>query len=154
MEENKEMLQLLQKMNENSRRQTIWTMILCALLAVTAVCCLVIFANVGKLVPQLDTAIAQMQTVLTDVETVTGELAEADLEGMVGNVDDLVTDVDGLLGNVDGLIGNVDTLVTTGQDSLEQTMEKLNAIDFETLNKAIKDLSDVIEPIAKFFNLF
>lgn len=147
MDENKEMLQLLQKMNENSRRQTLWMMILCALLAVTAVFCLVIFANVGKLVPQLDTAIAQMQTVLTDVETVTGELADADLEGMVSNVDDLVTDVDGLL-------GNVDTLVTTGQDSLEQTMEKLNAIDFETLNKAIQNLSDVIEPIAKFFNSF
>ena len=30
----------------------------------------------------------------------------------------------------------------------------LNAIDFDTLNKAIQHLSDVVEPLAKFFNVF
>jgi hypothetical protein len=30
-------------------------------------------------------------------------------------------------------------------------MEKLNAIDFETLNKAIEDLGKVIKPLADFF---
>ena len=33
-------------------------------------------------------------------------------------------------------------------------MEKLNTVDFETLNKAIEDLSKVIEPLAKFFGMF
>ena len=32
--------------------------------------------------------------------------------------------------------------------------EKLNIIDFETLNQAIEDLADVVEPLAKFFNVF
>jgi hypothetical protein len=48
----------------------------------------------------------------------------------------------------------VDALVSTGQQSLEQTMAKLNDIDFQTLNKAIKDLAAVVEPLAKMSSLF
>jgi len=46
-----------------------------------------------------------------------------------------------------------DNLVATGQTSLEQTMEKLNSIDFKTLNQAIADLSKVIEPLAKIASI-
>ena len=78
--------------------------------------------------------------VLSNLETVTSELADSNLSSMVENVDALVENVDGL--------------VSTSQSGVEQTIEKINAIDFEALNAAIKDLSDVIEPIAKFFNTF
>ena len=44
--------------------------------------------------------------------------------------------------------------VFPGQQSLEQTMEKLDSIDTEKLNQAIDDLSAVVEPLAKFFNVF
>ena len=59
-----------------------------------------------------------------------------------------------LLTNVDSLVTNVDTLVTTNQDGLVEAMNKINAIDFEALNKAIRDLSAIVEPLAKFFNVF
>ena len=85
-------------------------------------------------------AAQQAETVLANLETVTAELAESDLSGMVENVDALVSNVDGL--------------VSTSQDGVEQTIAKLNGIDFEALNQAIQDLSDVIEPIANFFNTF
>ena len=52
------------------------------------------------------------------------------------------------------MVQNVDTLVTTTQEGVEQTMEQMNAIDFEALNRAIRNLSDVVEPLAKFFNVF
>ncbi|MBQ4600111.1 MAG: hypothetical protein IJB17_00575 [Oscillospiraceae bacterium] len=151
MEDNK-LMQLLQNIEKTNRRQAVGTAILCVLLAVTAVCCIVVFTSIHSLVPQVDTALAQMQTVLEDMQTVTEELAAADLEGMVKNIDTMVTDVDGFIGTAEGLAGNMDTLVATGQTSLEQTMAKLNAINFETLNKAIEDLAAVVEPIANFFN--
>ena len=44
-------------------------------------------------------------------------------------------------------------LVTTGQDGLEQMMARLNAVDFKSLNQAIRNLADVVEPLAKFFNV-
>ena len=52
------------------------------------------------------------------------------------------------------MVQNVDTLVATTQEGVEQTMEQMNAIDFEELNRAIANLSDVVEPLAKFFNVF
>ena len=58
------------------------------------------------------------------------------------------------MGNVEDLVGNVDSLAINAQDSLKQTMTKLGAINFETLNKAIEDLAAVVEPLAKFFNVF
>ena len=56
--------------------------------------------------------------------------------------------------NIDALVSNVDDLVNTSQTGVEQAIQKINAVNFDTLNEAIKDLSDVIEPIAKFFNSF
>ena len=39
-------------------------------------------------------------------------------------------------------------------ESVEAVMTKLEEIDFEGLNTAIKDLGDVVEPLAKFFGKF
>ena len=52
------------------------------------------------------------------------------------------------------MVSGVDSLVTTGQQSLEATMEKLNSIDFEALNKAIKDLAAVTESLSKVTRIF
>ena len=83
--------------------------------------------------PQVRELTARTETVLENLETVTAQLADMELGDM---------------------IRNVDSLVTTSQDSLEQMMAKLNTIDFESLNQAIRNLADVVEPLAKFFNVF
>ena len=158
MEEKNELVELLKKVDESNRQQARFVKIQCILTAVTLVCCFVVFIMVAnvmpKLLPQLTSVAAQLQTVLSNVEQVTEDLAETDLESMITGVDSLVGNVDGLVGDVGGLVDDVDILVATGQDSLRKTMDKLNAINFETLNQAIEDLADVVEPLAKFFNVF
>jgi hypothetical protein len=52
------------------------------------------------------------------------------------------------------MVNDVDSLVATAQESLEQTMQNLNTIDFQTLNKAIEDLSKVVEPMSKLMKVF
>lgn len=49
---------------------------------------------------------------------------------------------------------NMDTFITENAESVAKVMEKIESVDFEGLNKAIKDLGTVIEPLAKFFNIF
>lgn len=49
---------------------------------------------------------------------------------------------------------NMDTFITDNGESVEAVMTKLEEIDFEGLNTAIKDLGDVVEPLAKFFGKF
>ena len=140
MEENKETLELLRKIERSSRMQTYSGYVRTGLMLVCAVCMTALVVMVFRLMPQINEILAQAQhafnqvgTVLDYLEQTSYQLSQVDLQGMVSNVDGLVT---------------------TGQQSLEASMEKLNGVDFEALNKAIKDLAAVIEPLAKMTKVF
>ena len=140
MDSNQKLMDLLEQMEKTNRKQVAYARLQFVFSVIAAICCILLLLAGVKVLPQLQEAALQAETVLTNLETVTTELAQADLIGMVENVDALVTNVDGLVG--------------TSQEGVEQAMAKINAIDFDALNDAIQDLSDVIEPIAKFFNTF
>ena len=133
MEENAQVLELLKQIEKNTRQQTKMSRLQCAVTVAAALCCAVMLVMVWNGLPELTGIVGQMETVLGNLENVTTQLAAADLAEMAENVD---------------------ALVVTGQKSLEQTMEKINAIDLETLNKAIEDLAKIIEPLARFFGAF
>ena len=140
MEMNPEMQTILEKLEKSNRQQVRSARLQCFFSFLAAVCCLLLLLTVAKIVPDIKelsgeiSGIAlQAESVLTNLETVTQELAAADLEG-------LVTDVDGL--------------VSVSQAGVENAVEKMNAIDIETLNKAIEDLAKIVEPLAKVSSLF
>ena len=140
MEENKEMLELLKKIEEGSRKQLLYTRIQCIATAVAVACFAGIYFLIRELLPQISAIIteipgvvAQMEVVLSNLEIVTTELTAVDFAGMIEGVNDLVA---------------------TGQAGLAETVSKLNSIDFEALNKAINTLTQVIDPLAKFFKVF
>lgn len=135
MEENKETLELLRKIEKSGRIETYSGYVRTGLMLICTVCILVLTVQVLKLMPQVNEilgqagqAMSQIQTVLGNLKSTSDQLAQVDLAGMVNNVD---------------------SLVVTGQQSLEESMGKLNAVDFDALNQAIKDLAAVIEPLAK-----
>lgn len=135
--ENKELLEQINASLEKQNRFAQWQLILTAILMASCVVLALLVFNllpkVQELIPQIQSLTGQMETTLTDLQSITAQLAEADLKGMVDNVDQLVG---------------------SSQIAVEETMNKMNALDLNTLNKAIKDLASVIEPMAKFFNLF
>lgn len=133
MEQNTEMLELLRKIEKSNRTKTVTNVLVCVFMLAAAVSCIAICLMVWQLMPQVNGLLGQLETVLTDLEQTTRQLAAVDLEAMVANVD---------------------SLAVYAQDSLQQTMDKLNTIDFETLNRAIGDLAKVIEPLANFFGRF
>ena len=140
MEEKNELLELMKKMEESNRKQLLYARIQCAAAVVALVCFAGIFFLIRDLLPQVSAIMAdipglvtQLERVLANLEVVTGDLATVDFETMVTGIN---------------------ALVSTGQVSLEETVAKLNAIDFESLNTAIKNLSAVVEPLASFFKVF
>ena len=133
MDHNQEMLELLRKIEKSNRQKNVTNVIMCVFMLAAAASCVFIGLMVFRLMPQVNGLVGQLETVLTDLEQTTGQLAALDLESMVTNMD---------------------SLAVYAQESLQQTMEKLDTIDFETLNKAIEDLAKVIEPLAKFFGRF
>ena len=87
----------------------------------------------GFRIGMLVVMILAAQGILGNMETATEQLASIDLGGMVADVD---------------------ALVTTAQNSLTETMKKLDTVDFKALNKAISDLSAVVEPLSKVMKAF
>lgn len=140
MEENKELVQLLQSIEKANRQQVKLIRFVCIFALLAAIFCgctlaLVysVLPEITEILPQISTVASQMQTVLSDLEQATRQLSVMDFTGMVEDVD---------------------TLVTTAQNSLDQTMGKLNSIDFNALNQAIGDLAKVVEPMSKLMNVF
>jgi len=133
MDQNTEMLELLRSIEKSNRRRTTVTIVLGLLMLAAALGCIALCMNVSALVPQVEGILTQMDTVLQNLEQTSRDLAALDLQAMVENVD---------------------SLAVFAQDSLAQTMEKLDTIDFETLNQAIENLSKVIEPMARFAKMF
>ena len=142
MDHDQKLISLLEDIQKSNRKQTALTRLQLILSTISIVCCLIVLFSVLKVFPKIQTIITEAGTVVVNMEDLTEELAKAEFTGVVSNIDALV-------GDVDELIGNVDKLVSTSQSGVEETMTKINAVDFDALNQAIQDLSDVIEPLAK-----
>lgn len=126
--------QLLQQLVESNRKQLRCARIQCIFTVASALFCLLLLLSVVRILPQIHELAdqisrlsSQAETVLSNLETVSDELAQADIGGMVDNVD---------------------SLAQTSQNGIRQALEKVNAIDINTLNKAIEDLAKVVSPLA------
>jgi len=156
-----EILGVLERLEKYDRQQTRTAKIHCVVSVISMLCCAAALAMVMFTVPKIEKMTVQTERfvkeasgALEDIQTASENISQLDLGPVLLEVKGLLENVDGLLSNVDGLVSNVDTLVTTTQDGLEDTLEKIGKVDFDMLNKAIQDLADVVEPLARFFNTF
>lgn len=134
------MEQILEKMEKRSRQQLLFTKVLCLLCAAVFICSLVMVINITGAVKEvlalaepLQKLAVQAGAVMDNLDSVAQALADADLGGMVENVN---------------------TLTTDSQAVVSEALEKLETINIDTLNKAIADLADVVEPLAKVSKFF
>lgn len=93
----------------------------------------VVIYTASILIPKINVTYQNMQLILEDMQVITSELADADLNQM---------------------IANVDHLVVSSEQNINDALVKINTIDIEELNRAIQNLSDVIEPLAQVFGRF
>ncbi len=132
-------LELLKELTKNSRKQLFYSRLttLAAMLAAIAViiCMVIVVPSVMRTVKQANNIMAQVS------ETI--ELADTAIES--------ITDMSLSITNMGN---NMDTFITENAESVQKIMKKFDEIDFEGLNRAIKDLGDVVEPFANFFGKF
>ena len=152
MENKKELMELMGRMDESNRQQAKFAKLQCLFSAVAAFCCIVVLVVVCTILPQVKGLVGQVDTVLTNVKDVSTELAEADISGVMTNLEEVTRELaEADLGN---MAEDVSDLVSTSQGGVEEALDKLNGIDLDTLNRAIADLAAVVEPLANFFNRF
>ena len=152
MEENNQMQELILRIEESNRKQAKYAKWQCIFSAVAAVSCIAVLVLLVTLLPRLDAMVNQAEAVIADVQQVSSQLAQADWEGLTSDLEAVSQQM--ASANLGGIAQEVSQLVQSSQTGLEEALAKLNAIDLETLNKAIADLSAVVEPLAKFINRF
>jgi len=131
--------ELLSQLVKNSEKQLFYARIrtLASLVAAAAVVvCLVIVIPVA----------------LRTVEQANGLMAQA--SETIALADTAIESITDMSQSITDMGENMDTFITENAQSVAQVMTNIEKVDFEGLNSAIKDLGDVIEPLAKFFNRF
>lgn len=145
------------------KRQLFWTR-LAVLLCATV---MVVLAAVGlSLKSQVEDLKPQLESTLTQLDDITAELSSPEVRELLDNaayISGQLTEVDWQeisrqlaqvakeLGSVDweSMTGNISGLAQSAQTSLESAMTAIDQLDIQGLNKAITDLTAVIEPLAK-----
>ena len=129
----------LAKLLENSEKQLFYSRIRSIAAVVTALC---ILCALVMVVPALLRTAAGADAVI------------AQASSSITLADEAITDVIEMSGAITEMGLSMDDFIAENAEAVSSLMKEIEAIDFEGLNKAIKDLGDVVERFAKFFNRF
>lgn len=69
---------------------------------------------------------------------------------VVPQIQEMAEQVSALAEQAETTLANVDALAVSSQTGMEQIVEKIGALDIETLNEAIQNLADAVAPLANF----
>ena len=147
-------LAILEKMEKQARLQTWLTGGLCVFCAVLLVCMLILTDSITGAIEEVISLAEPLQDVVTQVQDVAAQVN--DMSGQAEVIMDNMESVTQALADADlsGMVENVNALTKESQNVVSEAMKKLDTIDINTLNKAIQDLADVVEPLAKVSNFF
>lgn len=79
------------------------------------------------------------------------KMADA-MEGMSDNLASVSEQLEQI--DWEGLAVSINLTAEKAQQSMDAALTAIDELDIETLNEAIANLGDVIEPLARFFNTF
>ena len=131
-EVDREQSALLKKMIERQEHDIKLTKVIafaeCSLLVVLIVVFLV-------LIPRFFTTVQKVETTMEDVNQLI-DLTEKSLE----NIQDLVADAD--------------EIMMKNEQSIASALENFNKVDFDSLNRSITSLGDIMQPILDMLNVF
>lgn len=66
--------------------------------------------------------------------------------------ENVIVRAQGSLENVDELARNLNGMVTENTDAVNKALSQIGQVDIESLNQSIKELSDILTPLARLFN--
>ena len=76
------------------------------------------------------------------------------VDDTLSGVDSLTRTAEAALTTANAAAERANKLVADNADAVAEAMEKFNSVDFDSLNRAIKDLADIVAPLARVSNLF
>ncbi len=139
---------MLLDVRDNERKEMVYAKRQSRFAMIISIVCLVIVILVAvaviSVIPKLLVLIGNVNNIIANAEVTLSEAS-----GVLDNLNRVTED----LANQDiaGLFDSVNGLVIESQEKINEAMDKVNAMDIETLNQAIYELHTVVEPLAKLF---
>lgn len=137
MNDNQELKEILKQIEENTSRQKRYAKWECIMSIMMALSCVILVGLAywasKDVIPVVQDSLIAVEHVTADLAVIADQLIDADLAG---------------------LVKHVDQMAVTSEKGIEEALEKINAMDIETLNQAIQALYDVVEPLAKVSRFF
>ena len=127
--------QILTYQKKEARNSKILSIAAICVAAALLISLAIVVPKVFRFIGQLEETVMEVDNLLVDVKSIT-------------------KDVNDLADNVNSLVDNTNNMVTDNMGAITDIVQSLNEIDFDTLNKAITDLSDVVEPLGNFARYF
>ena len=72
-------------------------------------------------------------------------------DALISTVEDAVADAQVSLEDFNKMADSVTGTINDNAENIQEGITKVSSIDIDSLNKAIKDLSDIVDPLAKLF---
>ncbi|MCR5503592.1 MAG: type IV secretion system protein [Lachnospiraceae bacterium] len=139
---------MLLDIRDNERKEMRYARRQSRVALVISLACLAIVILIGfavfRVIPKAVELIDNANGIVKDAETTL-----ADASGILENLDKVTDEL--AKQDIGGLFKNVDALVIQSQTSINDAMSKVTAIDIDGLNKAIRDLQAIVEPLARLF---
>ena len=130
MNQTTEMKILMEKLEESARVQQHCAKRQTLLMTIAAAACVGILLLVGILFSQMQPVVQSLSTAAQDLTALSQQLAQVDIQSTVNGLNETMA---------------------SAQQSLTRGAAKLEQLDIETLNAAIRDLSEVVSPLARLF---
>ena len=101
---------------------------------------------------QIQTTVVKIDAIVDDLAITTGELSKVNWNEMTAELETITKELSTV--NWNGLSKDIGDMATQAQESLATASKAVDELDIETLNKAIKELQTVVEPLAKLVGRF
>ncbi len=72
-------------------------------------------------------------------------------DALIATVEDAVADAKVSLEDFNKMADSVTGTINDNAENIQEGITKVSSIDIDSLNKAIKDLSDIVDPLARLF---
>ena len=131
-------IEILIELQKPNKKNLLYQRISAGLMLIFVVAILILVPNIISTLTMVKTTLASVNEAITLIE-------------------EAMESVDTLADEASTTMESIQTLADEGVTAIEgmdDALEKINEMDMDTLNNAIKDLSDVVEPMADFFNIF
>ena len=124
--------------------------VLARLIAVVTVALFaVVTISFGILIPRVSAALAHAEDMLSNAETT---LSKAD--SLISAANESLMVADKAIASANAAADSANQLMQDNTEAVTNTMQKINSIDFESLNKAITDLKNIVSSLSRATNIF